>query len=120
MKRMRPFITAMAAMLLCACGGKAGNAAGQDPAAVAAPSADYVTKTDYDCGSDEDFGISAEIRSGKVFENRFTHLLDHGAFKATEDFQHRFNRHVIMEQSQVGDFHQFLSDSHLSDGSIPN
>ena len=61
MKRMRPFITAMAAMLLCACGGKAGNAAGQDPAAVAAPSADYVTKTDYDCGSDEDFGISAEI-----------------------------------------------------------
>ena len=67
MKRLKLFITAMAALLLCACGSKAGNAAGQDSAAVAAPGPDYVTKTDYDCGSDEDFGISAEIKGGKVF-----------------------------------------------------
>ena len=67
MKRLKLFITAMAALLLCACGSKAGNAAGQDSAAVAAPGLDYVTKTDYDCGSDEDFGISAEIKGGKVF-----------------------------------------------------
>ena len=67
MKRLKLFITAMAALLLCACGSKAGNAVGQDSAAVAAPGPDYVTKTDYDCGSDEDFGISAEIKGGKVF-----------------------------------------------------
>ena len=67
MKRLKLFITAMAALLLCACGSKAGNAAGQDSAAVAAPGPDYVTKTDYDSGSDEDFGISAEIKGGKVF-----------------------------------------------------
>ena len=67
MKRLKLFITAMAALLLCACGSKAGTAVGQDSAAVAAPGPDYVTKTDYDCGSDEDFGISAEIKGGKVF-----------------------------------------------------
>ncbi len=67
MKRLKLFITAMAALLLCACGSKAGNAAGQDSAAMAAPEPDYITKTDYDCGSDEDFGISAEIKGGKVF-----------------------------------------------------
>ena len=67
MKRFDLIIPVMAAMLLCACGGKAGNAAGQDSAAVAAPGPDYITKTDYDSGSDEDFGISAEIKGGKVF-----------------------------------------------------
>jgi hypothetical protein len=67
MKRLKLFITAMAALLLCACGSKAGNTVGQDSAAVAAPGPDYVTKTDYDCGSDEDFGISAEIKGCKVF-----------------------------------------------------
>lgn len=96
MKRQKLFITAMAALLLCACGSKAGNAVGQDSAAVAAPGPDYVTKTTirnyvsmttYIPSPGEHYGISAERKHGKVYVTVDPDKFEKAPFASGMDFR---------------------------------
>ena len=56
--------------------------------------------------------------SGIVPEDQVPHLRNCFAVISAKDLDHGLYGHVIMEKSQIRDFHQFLSDGHFPDSSV--
>ena len=56
--------------------------------------------------------------SRKVLEDDLTQIKNGFAVIPAEDLDHGFNGHMVVEKPQVRDLHQFLPDSHLSDGCV--